>query len=107
MPVAAGEIQKQFWTAPDFLFHTGERLDGLRIGYLAFGNPSGTPVLVLHGTNSSSVNLLNAAFADPLFKSGQPLDAATHWIIMPDAVGAGDSSKPSDGFGAKFPTLQP
>ncbi|MDX1330561.1 MAG: hypothetical protein R3317_08030, partial [Burkholderiaceae bacterium] len=80
MPVAAGEIQKQFWTAPDFLFHTGERLDKLRIGYLAFGNPSGTPVLVLHGTNSSSVNLLNAAFADPLFKSGQPLDAATHWI---------------------------
>ncbi|MEK9690277.1 MAG: hypothetical protein VW276_11690, partial [Burkholderiaceae bacterium] len=103
MPVAAGEIQKQFWTAPDFLFHTGERLDGLRIGYLAFGNPSGTPVLVLHGTNSSSVNLLNAAFADPLFKSGQPLDAATHWIIMPDAVGAGDSSKPSDGLGPNFP----
>ena len=103
MSVAAGEIQKQFWTAPDFLFHTGESLAGLRIGYLAFGNPSGTPVLVLHGTNSASINLLNAAFADPLFTAGQPLDAATHWIIMPDAIGAGDSSKPSDDLGPKFP----
>lgn len=103
MPPAASEIQKQFWTASDFVFHTGERLDGLRIGYLAFGNPSGTPVLILHGTNSSSVNLLNAAFADPLFNPGQPLDAATHHIIMPDAIGAGDSSKPSDGLGPNFP----
>ena len=103
MPIASGEIKKQFWTAPDFLFHTGDRLDGLRIGYLAFGNPSGTPVLVLHGTNSASVNLLNAAFAAPLFGAGQPLDAATHWIIMPDAIGAGDSSKPSDGLGPNFP----
>lgn len=103
MSLTSGDIQKQVWTAPDFEFQTGERLNRLRLGYFIFGNPEGAPVLVLHGTNSSSANLLNAAFAAPLFQAGQPLDTATHRIIMPDAIGAGDSSKPSDGLGPAFP----
>ncbi len=71
--------------------------------YVTIGAPSGQPVLVLHGTGSSSAGLLTPDFAGELFGPGQPLDAAKYYIILPDAIGAGKSSKPSDGMRTKFP----
>jgi homoserine O-acetyltransferase len=75
----------------------------LRLGYLTIGEPSGTPVLVLHGTAGSSRSMVSPAFAGQLFGPGQALDAAKHYIIIPDALGAGKSSKPSDGLRTRFP----
>ena len=91
------------WTAKDFRFHTGEVVPDLRIHYTTIGSPSGEPVLVLHGTAGSGTGMLAPAFAGELFGPGQPLDASKYFIILPDAIGAGKSSKPSDGMRAKFP----
>jgi homoserine O-acetyltransferase len=91
------------WVARDFKFHTGEVMPELRLHYTTIGEPTGQPVLVLHGTGGASVNLLTPAFAGELFGPGQPLDAAKYYIILPDVVGHGKSSKPSDGLKTKFP----
>ncbi len=91
------------WTARDFRFHTGEVMPELKLGYATVGDPKGQPVLVLHGTAGSAANMLNPGFAGELFGPGQPLDAAKYFIILPDAIGAGQSSKPSDGMRTKFP----
>ena len=91
------------WTAHDFRFHTGEVLPELRMHYVTVGDPSGEPVLVLHGTAGSGTGMLNAAFAGQLFGHGQALDAHKYFVIMPDAIGAGKSAKPSDGLRTKFP----
>jgi homoserine O-acetyltransferase len=91
------------WTARDFRFSTGEVVPELRLAYTTVGNPSGEPVLVLHGTAGSAASMLNPAFAGELFGAGQPLDANRYYIILPDALGAGKSAKPSDGQRAKFP----
>ena len=91
------------WVARDFRFHTGAVLPELRVHYATVGDPSGEPVLVLHGTGGSGTGLLSPAFAGELFGPGQPLDARKYFIILPDAVGAGRSSKPSDGLRARFP----
>jgi len=91
------------WTARDFRFHTGEVLPELRIHYVTLGNPQGEPVLVLHGTAGSAATMLTPAFAGELFGPGQPLDATRHFIVIPDALGAGKTAKPSDGLRAKFP----
>lgn len=91
------------WIARDFRFHTGETMPELRLAYTTIGNPSGKPVLVLHGTAGSARSLLTPAFAGELFGAGQPLDAARYFIILPDAIGTGGSSKPSDGMRAAFP----
>src|SRR5262249_19972021 len=63
----------------------------------------GEPVLILHGTTGSGAGMLTGAFAGELFGAGQPLDASRYFIILPDAIGAGRSSKPSDGLRGKFP----
>lgn len=97
------EPREAVWVARDFRFHTGEVMPELRLGYLTIGEPSGTPVLVLHGTAGSSRSMISPAFAGQLFGPGQPLDAAKHYIIIPDALGAGKSSRPSDGMRARFP----
>ncbi|MEY3729661.1 MAG: hypothetical protein RLZZ57_417 [Pseudomonadota bacterium] len=97
------EPREATWVVRDFRFHTGEVMPELRLGYLTIGDPSGTPVLVLHGTAGSSRSMVSPAFAGQLFGPGQPLDAAKHYIIIPDALGAGKSSKPSDGLRARFP----
>jgi homoserine O-acetyltransferase len=60
-------------------------------------------VLILHGTTGSGTGMLTGAFAGELFGPGQPLDASKYFIILPDAIGAGKSSKPSNGLRAKFP----
>lgn len=97
------EPHEAIWVARDFRFHTGEVMPELRLGYLTIGAPSGAPVLVLHGTAGSSRSMLSPAFAGQLFGPGQPLDAARHYIIIPDALGAGKSAKPSDGLRTRFP----
>jgi homoserine O-acetyltransferase/O-succinyltransferase len=105
-PAAAAEppTPKQAeWVAREFRFHDGELLPELRLRYLAFGNPAGEPVLVLHGTGGSSAGLLTRDFAGQLFGPGQPLDAVKYYLILPDAIGHGGSSKPSDGLRMRFP----
>jgi homoserine O-acetyltransferase len=89
--------------ARDFRFHTGEVMPELTLHYTTIGAPTGQPVLLLHGTGSSARSFLTPAFGGELFGEGQPLDATKYFIILPDAVGAGKSSKPSDGLRAKFP----
>jgi homoserine O-acetyltransferase len=91
------------WIARDFHFHTGERMPELRIHYTAVGAPTGEPVLILHGTTGSGAGLLGPGFGGELFGPGQPLDAAKYYILLPDSIGHGKSSKPSDGLRAKFP----
>lgn len=91
------------WVVRDFRFHTGEMLPELRINYTTVGAPTGEPVLLLHGTTGSGRSLLTPAFADELFGPGQPLDASRYYIILPDAIGHGRSSKPSDALRTTFP----
>jgi homoserine O-acetyltransferase len=91
------------WVAHDFRFHTDEVMPELRIHYRTVGSPSGEPVLVLHGTAGSGLSQLTPGFAGELFGAGQPLDASRYYIILPDAIGTGHSSKPSDGLRTKFP----
>ena len=91
------------WTVTDYRFHTGEVLPELRLHYTTLGAPTGEPVLILHGTGGSGTGMLNPNFGGELFGPGQPLDANRYFIILPDAIGAGKSSKPSDGMRSKFP----
>ena len=95
--------QEADWVLRDFRFHTGEVLPELRLHYTTVGAPSGEPVLILHGSGGAARNLLSANFAGQLFGPGQPLDANRYFIILPDAVGAGKSAKPSDGLRMRFP----
>jgi homoserine O-acetyltransferase len=95
--------QEGSWVVRDFRFHTGEVLPELRLHYTTVGAPTGEPVLLLHGTNGSGTGLLNPGFGGELFGPGQPLDARRYYIILPDAIGTGKSSKPSDGLRTKFP----
>jgi homoserine O-acetyltransferase len=91
------------WIARDFKFHGGETMPQLRLHYTTIGEPSGQPVLVLHGSGGSAANLLTPSFAGELFGPGQPLDASKYYIIIPDGLGHGKSSKPSDGMKTAFP----
>ena len=91
------------WVVRDFRFHTGEVLPELRLHYTTVGAPSGEPVVILHGTTGSGTGMLGPAFGGELFGPGQPLDASRYYIILPDAIGTGKSSRPSDGMRAKFP----
>jgi homoserine O-acetyltransferase len=91
------------WIARDFKFHTGETMPELRLHYTTIGAPTGPPVLVLHGSGGSAASMLTPAFAGELFGAGQPLDASKYYIIIPDGLGHGQSSKPSDGTKAAFP----
>lgn len=91
------------WTAPSFTFHTGEKLDNLRLSYVTVGDPKNPAILYLHGTNRPASDMLGKDFAGELFGPGQPLDASRYYIIAPDGIGIGKSSKPSDGLRSKFP----
>ncbi len=91
------------WVVNDFKFHSGEVLPALRLHYTTIGAPTGEPVLILHGTAGAGSRMLTPAFADALFGPGKPLDATRYFIILPDAIGTGTSSKPSDGMRAAFP----
>jgi len=94
----------------DFVFDSGERLPELRLHYLTLGAPHrgsaghvDNAVLVLHGTTGSGRAFLGDNFAGVLFGRGQLLDAERHFLILPDGIGHGGSSKPSDGLHARFP----
>lgn len=91
------------WIARDFRFHTGEVMPEVRLHYRTIGDPSGEPVLVLHGTTGTGASMLTPDFAGELFGPGQPLDATKYFLILPDSLGAGGSSKPSDGLRTRFP----
>lgn len=91
------------WIARDFKFHTGEVMPELKLHYTTVGEPTGAPLVALHGTGGSAAGMLTSAFAGELFGPGQPLDATKYYIVIPDALGHGRSSKPSDGLKTKFP----
>ncbi len=94
----------------DFKFTSGEKLPVLRIHYLTLGTPIrdaagqiANAVLVLHGTGGSGRQFLSPQFAGELYGPGQPLDLARYYLILPDGIGHGKSSKPSDGLRMAFP----
>jgi len=94
----------------DFRFADGETLPELRLHYMTMGQAVRgrdgrvrNAVLILHGTTGSGRQFLNPLFANELFGAGQPLDTATHYLIFPDGIGHGRSSRPSDGLRARFP----
>jgi homoserine O-acetyltransferase len=94
----------------NYRFRSGETLDKLRLHYATLGAPHhnaqgeiDNAVLVLHWTNASGGALLTPNYVKALFAAGQPLDANRYYLIFPDNVGHGLSSKPSDGLKAKFP----
>ena len=94
----------------NFRFSTGEVLPELRIHYRTIGQPRRdaqgivrNAVLILHGTGGSGAQFIRPEFAGELFGPGQPLDAAKFFVILPDGIGHGQSSKPSDGLHAHFP----
>jgi len=94
----------------DFRFASGETLPDLKIHYRVLGEPQKdskgqvtNAVLILHGTTGSGANFINDMFAGELFGPGQPLDAQRFFLVIPDGIGHGDSSKPSDGLHMKFP----
>jgi homoserine O-acetyltransferase/O-succinyltransferase len=89
--------------AHDFKFHNGEVMAELKLHYTTVGEPTGQPVLVLHGSGGSAASMLTPGFAGELFGAGQPLDATKYFIIIPDGIGHGKSSKPSDGMKTAFP----
>lgn len=88
----------------NFHFRSGETLPEVRIHYHAWGTPGkDNAVLIVHGTGGSGSSLIRPEFSGALFGPGQLLDAARYFIVLPDALGHGKSSKPSDGLHAKFP----
>jgi homoserine O-acetyltransferase/O-succinyltransferase len=98
------------YVIPNFEFAGGEVLPELKLHYFTLGSPARdangrvtNAVLLLHGTGGKSTNFLSDGFAGELFGTGQLLDAGRFYIIVPDNLGHGRSTKPSDGLRAKFP----
>lgn len=98
------------FSVPDFICGNGEGFDTLRLAYITLGEPRRdvdgkicNAVLLLHNTTGSSREWLSDELGGALFGPGQPLDASRHYLVMPDAIGFGGSSKPSDGLRARFP----
>jgi homoserine O-acetyltransferase len=104
-PVAEGD-----YVAHDFKFKSGEQLAELRLHYRTLGKPERdaqgqikNAILILHGTGGSGAQFLSPQFANELYGPGQLLDITRYYIILPDGIGHGKSSKPSDGMHAHFP----
>ena len=104
------DLRADDFTIHNFAFNSGDALPVLRLHYRTLGAPrrdrSGqvsNAVLILHGTTGSGAHFLSDSFAGELFQPGQILDAAEHYIILPDGIGHGRSSKPSDGLRMRFP----
>jgi homoserine O-acetyltransferase/O-succinyltransferase len=108
--LAAPPVTEGDYKIRNFTFTSGETLPELRIHYRSLGKPvrdSGgvvrNAVLIGHGTGGTGEQFLRPQFADELFAPGQPLDATKFFIVLPDGIGHGKSSKPSDGLHAHFP----
>ncbi len=104
-PPASGTV-----TLRNFAFADGEALPALTLHYLTLGTPNRdaaghvtNAVLLLHGTTGSAEQFLQHGFSDALYGPGQPLDTTKLFLVIPDGIGAGASSKPSDGLRAHFP----
>jgi homoserine O-acetyltransferase len=94
----------------NFHFKDGETLEKLHLHYLTLGTPhkdasghTDNAILLLHGTGGSAHSLMSPVFSDVLFGPGQPFDITKYFIILPDDIGHGESSKPSDGLHMHFP----
>jgi homoserine O-acetyltransferase len=99
------------YIAHNFKLRSGETLPDLRLHYRTLGKPQRdaagqvtNAVLILHGTGGSGAQFLAPQFADELYGPGQPLDIARFFLILPDGIGHGKSSKPSDALHARFPS---
>src|SRR5712692_1696382 len=115
MPSAGQQAAVPATTEGDFVvknfqFRSGETLPELRLHYTTLGKPVRNAegrvtnaVLILHGTGGAGSQFLQPVFAGELFGPGQLLDATRYFIILPDGIGHGKSSKPSDGLHARFP----
>jgi homoserine O-acetyltransferase len=104
-PTSEGDV-----VLKNFRFRDGESLPTLKIHYTTLGQPHrnavggiDNAVMVLHGTGGDGKQFLRPQFADELYGPGEPLDIRKYWIILPDNIGHGKSSKPSDGLRMKFP----
>jgi homoserine O-acetyltransferase len=110
VPSTSWPVQDGTFTIGDFRFGSGEVLPQLRLHYLTLGTlhrdrngRADNVVLLLHGTGGDAHTLLNPIFAGELFGPGQPLDIHRYFLVLPDDIGHGASSKPSDGLHARFP----
>ena len=114
-PAAAGvdyaaQLKEGDAVLSDFKFGSGETMEELRIHYQTLGTPTRdaegrvtNAVMVLHGTGGSGRQFLSPQFSQELYGPGQPLDISRYFIILPDNIGHGKSSKPSDGLRMEFP----
>jgi homoserine O-acetyltransferase/O-succinyltransferase len=109
-PATKWPIKENTYVIRNFRFGTGETLPELTLHYLTLGsaqpNARGhvdNAILLLHGTGGDRYSLLHPLFADELFGPGQPFDITKYFLILPDDIGHGDSSKPSDGLHMRFP----
>jgi homoserine O-acetyltransferase/O-succinyltransferase len=109
-PVASWPTADGSVVLPNFRFGTGETLPELRLHYITLGTPhrnsagqTDNAILLLHGTGGNAHSLMNPVFSNVLFGPGQPLDITKYFLILPDDIGHGQSSKPSDGLHARFP----
>ena len=108
--VASQPVSPHDFVVKDFRFQSGETLPEVRIHYRTIGTPLRdakgritNAVLVLHGSSGDAGQVLAPSFTEPLLGAGQPLDATRHYLIFPDNLGNGRSTKPSDGLRARFP----
>ena len=99
-----------YYVLKDFRFASGETIPELKMHYVTLGTPKKNAageivngVILLHGTSGSGRSWFLPSLANELYAKGQPLDAAQWFIIIPDSIGTGGSSKPSDGLKGKFP----
>lgn len=109
-PATIWPTHEQDLVLKDFRFRDGESLPEVKMHVTTLGSPHrntageiDNAVMVLHGTGGSGAQFLRPQFADELYGPGQPLDIRKYWIILPDNIGHGKSSKPSDGFKIAFP----
>jgi homoserine O-acetyltransferase/O-succinyltransferase len=109
-PATRWPIKESTYVISNFRFGSGDTFPRLTLHYLTLGTPTrdsqghvDNAILLLHGTGGDRYTLLNPVFADELFGPGQPFDITRYFLILPDDIGHGDSSKPSDGLHMRFP----
>lgn len=106
-----GLMQKEHnYILPTYTFRNGEKLDQVKLHYATLGTPRRdeknkitNAILILHWTGSDGAHMLSDEFKSTLYAPGKPFDADKYYLIFPDNIGHGQSSKPSDGLKAKFP----